>query len=200
MRSHPPRIAVALLDRFVCDDDPLRGDLLEEWPTRSAYWLWRQVLYAVLVRTVCRILANPRTTIEATLVAIAMLALISFQAVVVATLMNHLLGPYDGGWIPPSGRYEAWQSWFAIPSFAVAVLTGQAIGSLHPARRGTAVVYAGASATGAAFLNLYLFVPNVLAKPLAPDPALHTVVTMVFIAGLFAGAGSRPSCQESSAA
>ena len=199
MRSHPPRIAGALLDRVMCDDDPLRGDLLEEWPTRSDSWLWRQVLYAVAVRALFRVRENPRTTIETILVAIAMLTLISFQAIVVATLMNHLLVLYDGGWISASGRYEAWQGWFAVPSFAVAVLAGRAIGGLHPARRGAAVMYAGASATAVAFLNLHLFVPNVLAQPLAPDAALPTAATMVFIAGLFAGAGSRPSCQESSA-
>ena len=46
---------------------------------------------AVLVRhDVPHRRANPRTTIEAVLVAIAMLALLGFQAVVGATLMNHL--------------------------------------------------------------------------------------------------------------
>ena len=202
MRSRPPRIALALLDRFVRDNGPLAGDLLEECETRSGFWLWRQVLCAVLVRTMSRIGANPRTTIEAVLVAMAMLALLGFQAVVVATLMNHLLVLNDGaagatGWIPPSGRYEAWQIWFAVPSFAFAVLTGRAIGRFHPTRRGATVLYAGASAAAAASLNLYLFVPNVLAQPLVPDAALQTAATMVFIGGLFAGAGSRTSCQAS---
>ena len=202
MRSHPSRIAVALLEHFVRDNGPLAGDLLEECETRSGFWLWRQVFCAVLVRTMSRIGANPRTTIEAVLVAVAMLALLGFQAVVVATLMNHLLVLHDGAaralaWIPPAGRYEAWQGWFTGPSFAVALLTGRAIGCRPPSRRGATVLCAGASAAAAAFLNLYLFVPNVLAQPLVPDAALQTAATMVFIAGLFAGAGSRTSCQAS---
>ena len=47
--SHPPRLAVALLHRLVPDNDPLVGDLLEEFESRrrSALWFWRQALVAV---------------------------------------------------------------------------------------------------------------------------------------------------------
>jgi hypothetical protein len=45
----PPRLAVALLTRFLPDNEPLVGDLLEEFAARkSRLWLWRQVMFALL--------------------------------------------------------------------------------------------------------------------------------------------------------
>lgn len=50
-RTDPPWLAVALLRRFVHDNEPLVGDLLEEFAVRrSRLWLWRQVLAAVAIR------------------------------------------------------------------------------------------------------------------------------------------------------
>jgi hypothetical protein len=45
---HPPRRALALLERFVPDSEPLAGDLLEQFAERpSAAWFWMQVLAAI---------------------------------------------------------------------------------------------------------------------------------------------------------
>ena len=50
-RTTPPRLAVALLARFLPDDDPLTGDLLERYATTgSRLWLWREVVMAILLR------------------------------------------------------------------------------------------------------------------------------------------------------
>ena len=50
-RTDPPRLAVALLARFLPADDPLAGDLLERYAvTGSQLWLWRQVLMAIALR------------------------------------------------------------------------------------------------------------------------------------------------------
>jgi putative ABC transport system permease protein len=47
--SRPPRLARALLERFVSKNDPLVGDLLEEFAARpSSPWFWRQVAGAIL--------------------------------------------------------------------------------------------------------------------------------------------------------
>jgi hypothetical protein len=47
--SRAPRLAVALLHRFV-SEEALVGDLLEEFEARhSQLWLWRQVLLAALI-------------------------------------------------------------------------------------------------------------------------------------------------------
>ena len=43
-----PRLALALLERFVPDSEPLAGDLIEEFERRqSVLWFWWQVLGAV---------------------------------------------------------------------------------------------------------------------------------------------------------
>ena len=49
MRHHTsPRLALAVLERFVPDCAPLAGDLLEEFERRrSSLWLWWQVLAAI---------------------------------------------------------------------------------------------------------------------------------------------------------
>ena len=46
----PPRLALALLDRFVPEDDGLVGDLVEEFERRrSRLWFWRQALSALVL-------------------------------------------------------------------------------------------------------------------------------------------------------
>lgn len=48
--SQPPRLALALVHRAVGDDDPLIGDLLEEFGARqSRLWFWRQALFVVAI-------------------------------------------------------------------------------------------------------------------------------------------------------
>jgi hypothetical protein len=48
MTRRPPRLALALVTRFVPDSEPLVGDLLEEFARRqSRLWFWRQSLAAV---------------------------------------------------------------------------------------------------------------------------------------------------------
>jgi hypothetical protein len=45
---HAPRFAIALLERFVPDSDPLVGDLVEDFERRhSIGWFWWQALTAI---------------------------------------------------------------------------------------------------------------------------------------------------------
>jgi hypothetical protein len=47
----PPRLACALLDRLALDNEPLAGDLLEEFHRRqSKLWLWRQLVVALVMQ------------------------------------------------------------------------------------------------------------------------------------------------------
>ncbi len=49
--KRPPALALALLRRVAADNDPLVGDLIEEFDNgRSASWFWRQVLTAAVTR------------------------------------------------------------------------------------------------------------------------------------------------------
>jgi hypothetical protein len=191
----PSRIAFFLLERLVPDNEPLTGDLREESRERPATWLWRQVLFAVLGHAIVRVRTSPRMTTEGILIATALLALLGFQAVVGATLMNHLLVLSDPAW-SHTGQYQAWQRYAIIPSLAVAVLTGRVIGRLHRTHRVAAVLALSMSATIAASLNLMLFVPNVFLQPFLPQAGVQTLVATVFIAALFAGIGSRSTCES----
>ena len=50
--SDPPRLAVALLHRFLHDNEPLAGDLFEGFAARqSRLWFWRQVLLAIVIQS-----------------------------------------------------------------------------------------------------------------------------------------------------
>jgi hypothetical protein len=191
----PPRLAIALLEQLLPGNDPLAGDLLEEWRERSDAWLWRQLLFAVLTRTIVHVRTKPRVTIESALIATALLAVLGFQSLVAASLVNRLLVLSDSAWMLQSGRFQSWQIYFAIPTFVAAVLAGRAIGRLSH-HRVAAALACSVSATAVTYLNLYLFVPDVLLKPLVPDPAIQTAVGMVFIAGLFVGVSSRSTCES----
>lgn len=47
--QEPPRLAVYLLHRF-CSNEPLAGDLIEEFAVRrSRLWFWSQVVVAIVV-------------------------------------------------------------------------------------------------------------------------------------------------------
>jgi hypothetical protein len=181
------RLPLQLLLLLMPDEQPLAGDLCEAAHTRSTAWLWRQVLLAIPIRLLSALRARPRATAETALVSTALLVLLGFYAVVVASLLNHLLVLNDIGWVTVTGRYHAWQAHSTVPAFLVAVAIGRAAGSFHRDHRVAAVLLLAASATAAAFLNLLLFVPDVLLRPFVPSAALQTAISMLFIAGLFVG-------------
>jgi hypothetical protein len=88
-----PRLAIALLERSLVDDEPLKGDLIEEFNRgRSRWWLWRQVVAAVLARRPPWRTSMP--DVARALVAAALLLLIAFEAVFVANVVYRLaFGP-----------------------------------------------------------------------------------------------------------
>ena len=194
MKTHPSPFALTLLDRFVADE-ALKGDLVESAADRTSSWFWHQVLSALLVQTISCVRTAPRLTTEAMLVATAMLALIGFNAVVVANLLSQLFLLNDADWILHSGRFEGWQIYATAPLFAAAVLSGRGIGAFHREHRVWAILGCGLSASTAAFVNFYLFVPSVPLQPFIPNPAQQTVVALLFAGGLFIGISSRSTCE-----
>jgi hypothetical protein len=83
------RIAFALFDRLVADNESLKGDLIEELENgRSAWWLWRQVIGASV--------RHPPSVTNVSMFALAtaLLMLLSFEAVVVTNLVVRIVfGP-----------------------------------------------------------------------------------------------------------
>jgi hypothetical protein len=120
--------------------------------------------------------------------------LIGFQAVVVASLMNHLVVLTGSAGTLVTGRYQAWQGYAAVPSFVIAFLIGGILARLHD-HRFTAVIVSSAGATATAFVNLYLFVPDAIGQPFAPDGAQQIALAAVFVGGLFAGMAWRSRCE-----
>lgn len=50
MTHQPPRLAVALLNRFLPGEEALAGDLIEEFEARpSRAWFWRQTIAALAI-------------------------------------------------------------------------------------------------------------------------------------------------------
>jgi hypothetical protein len=189
--AQPPRLALALLEWCVPDNEPLTGDLVESSRHRSAVWFWRQVLFIILARATFGLRTHPRPTLQALLVSLALLALLGFHAVVAANLLNHLLVLNDVNWMETTGRYQRWQLPSTLLAFVAAALIGRIVGRFHRDHRIAAVLAFSASATIGAYFNLYFFVPKTLLQPLLPRVALQTLVAMVFVAGLFVGIGSR---------
>lgn len=192
----PPRLAVAILERFLPDNEPLAGDLLEASRTRSRAWLWCQVLLAVAGRTVAGFRDHKRVTTEAVLVSTAMLALLAFHAVVGASLINRMRLMSDPqAIVAGTGRYQAWHGVAALVAFVVAIAIGRAIGRFHRDHRVAAAIVFSVSAVGTAFLNLYFFVPQTTLQPafMPANAGVQIVEAMLFIGGLFIGIATSPA-------
>jgi uncharacterized protein (TIGR03435 family) len=199
MNPHePPQLAVATLEWVLSDNDPLAGDLLEAARTRSRVWLWWQILMVVVSHAFAELRQRTRITTEAVLVSTAMLALLGFHAVVGASLMNHMRLMYNADSIiatTHASPHHGWQGTGAIVAALFAIAVGRMIGRIHRQHRIAAAVVFSASAVGAAFLNLFLFVPLTVLEPvwIPPDAALQIVASMLFIAGLFIGIATSPA-------
>ena len=195
MMRRPPRLAMALLERFVPDNAPLVGDVLEAYPERSNVWLWRQVLSAVCLPTLMSVRTNPRAALDATLAALALITLVGFCAIVAASLLHQMFVGSDVQWLSASPRDGRWAVLFGTLSCVVAALIGRTAGRLHDRHRVAVIIACGASATAAAFANLALFVPSVSHQPFFPHPVRQLAVAMLFVVGLFAGSLSRSRCE-----
>jgi hypothetical protein len=117
--QHPSRLALAIFDCFVADNEPLKGDLIEEFESRrSQWWLWRQVMGAVVCQPELRALPRERTDLM--VLGAAVLVLLSFEAVFITNVLHHLIfGPP----LPDVTGYA-----YLLPSYRPEPASGAAIG------------------------------------------------------------------------
>ena len=185
----PSRLALALLDRFVADNEPLKGDLLEEFEARrSHWWLWRQVIGALVCARTQRSLRLPQNADMAVL-GMAMLLLVSFEAVFVMNVVHRLafgpplpditgyfhlvrLGALDStaGVTPPPLALVP-----ALCAVAASMPAGWLIAQVHQQHRALSVCLFTLSLALCAGFNLR-----------SPLPA-QLVTMMVFVIGLLGG-------------
>jgi hypothetical protein len=182
---HPSRLALAVFDRFVPGNEPLRGDLIEEFAhRRSQWWLWKQVLGSVVSR---RPLVHE--TPASAIVGTAILVLAAFQIVLVTNVAYRLFfGPampditgyfylwVKGSSVPPTVPPAGSTLWIPMVVLASAsVPAGWLVGKVHQHRKGLAVALFAVAVILCAVANL-------------PSPFPAQLVAMLFhVLGLLIG-------------
>jgi hypothetical protein len=182
-------LQLALLPYLLGHDEPLVGDLVEEWPRRSSAWFWRQVVFAMLAKagaTVSATLREPQRLTGA-LGASAIFLILSFQVVVAGSLLDDLLRRIDRTQMTRIDHPE-WLLFFVLLSLPFAWAVGWAIVVLHHRSRAASVIIAGTSAAvvGAVTVSLLSATDSFF-----PSAAQQTAVSMVFVLALLLGSSSR---------
>lgn len=196
MTRHPSRLALAIFDRFIPDNDALRGDLIEEFlVTQSQWWLWRQVLFAVVWRS-WHPFSWRRLDPQMIALGAAVLVLLSFEAVLVTNLMNRLLfGPslpnISGYWyhpgLPPGAPWqplpavEGSAAIFAVVVALISLPAGWVIAGFHRAHHALSLVAFSACVLLCVMLNLHA------------SFAVQFFAALTFIIGLIGGASLNPA-------
>jgi hypothetical protein len=179
----------ALLPYLLGDDEPLVGDLLEEWPRRSNAWFLRQVVFAMLAKagaTASAALREPQRLTGA-LGATAIFLILSFQVVVAGSLLDDLIRRIDPTQMTRIDHPE-WLLFFVLLSLPVAWFIGRAISGLHHRSRAATVVIAGGSAAVVGAVTVSVLSAS---DSFFPSAAQQTAAGMVFVLGLLIGSSSR---------
>ncbi len=124
MKKTRTPLQLALLPYLLGNDEPLVGDLVEEWPRRSTAWFWRQVVFAVLAKagaTVSAALREPQRLTGA-LGASAIFLILSFQVVVAGSLLDDLIRRIDRTQVTRIDHPE-WLLFFVLLSLLISFAT-----------------------------------------------------------------------------
>lgn len=186
---------IAFLPYLLGDDEPLVGDLVEEWPRRSNVWFWRQVMFAVFVRTMTSVSAALREPQRLTggLAHIAIFVILSFQVVVAGSLLDDLIRRLDPQ--VTQLNHPEWFIFIVLLSLPAAWTSGKAMSHLHRRSRVAAVLVCGASAAIVGSVTVSVLSSDA-ARLFFPSAAHQTVAAMVFMLGLLVGSSS-PSRHDS---
>ncbi|PYR32437.1 MAG: hypothetical protein DMF90_23610 [Acidobacteria bacterium] len=191
----PPRLGLLLARLLPPEDSPLVGDLIEAQVDQPHGWFWRQVLFAVLVRTIAKSKASFHyEPIAGACVSLAMLAVLGFQGAVAASLLEHFFEQLGIAEVPWTSVYPHWLASFTTLSFLSALVVGRVAGRVHQRSRVVVVLACGLSVTMMALVTLYLLHPAPM-RPFLPSATLQAAAAMVFIIGLFTGFRSTLVCE-----
>jgi hypothetical protein len=171
------------------DDEPLVGDLIEEWPQRSNAWFWRQVTFAMCAKAMTATSATLREPqrLSGALGTAAIFLILSFQVVVAGSLLDDLIRQVDRDQVTRIDHPE-WLMLVVLLSLPVSWLSGRAMSRLHQHSRAATVLVGGASAA-----VVGAFTVSVLSATgfFFPSAGQQTVAGMVFVLGLLSGCSSR---------
>jgi hypothetical protein len=179
--THPPRLAVFLLNEFATNES-LEGDLHEEYLAgRSAAWYWRQVLRAVLVEQLHDFDPHDLFAPQSRFMQLVMVGLISVCSVFTVKLIGLVILD-DAVLRMLIGPHAVRELLRVAMSFAAAVPIGIAIARLHACSRRAALVAFTLSVPLWAFTNVYVLDGYGQLESLAALP--HVLAILVFISGM----------------
>ncbi|HEX8027636.1 MAG TPA: hypothetical protein VF491_04195 [Vicinamibacterales bacterium] len=197
MDRRPPRLASLLLDRLAPGNDPLRGDLEEEYARgRTSGWYWRQVFAAIAQQGPLAVRARGLVAAENFVTGIITLVLIGFYAVFVVNVTDWLLrfeGVRVWEWVPNAlGPFNGVAS---ILTFALGLATGRWVRRRARADRVALIVAFGGATMLCASVALKAVSLSVNSDEFLPGILSQVGMTAPFVIGLIggvSGAGFRP--------
>lgn len=181
MRRHLPTGAQWFATLLPDDCQALVGDLIEEFQRgRSRRWLWRQLVHVALTQHTTPLAAAHRA-VRAVLpapAAAAILAVLAFEVVVSATLLDRLftLASFDRA----ADLVQSSAAWVA-PTLAVLLVAGL-LRVLRDADRVVQIIGCGTVAALVGVLTLQAV------HPMSPRPFLPSLFVQLSIAAMFVSA------------
>ena len=189
MRPRPPRLATLLLETLVPDNEPLRGDLEEEYARgRGRTWYWRQVFGSIAVQGPLAVRARGVVVAENLITGLITLVLIGFYAVFVVNVTDwllrfegvHILSRLPNALGPLNGLA-------CVLTFGLGLANGKLIASGHRTHRIFSIITFG----GATMLcaSAVLRAVSVAHEPntILPQLGFQIAATAAFVIGLIGG-------------
>ena len=197
MGRRPPRLASLLLERLAPGNDPLRGDLEEEFANgRTSAWYWTQVIAAIAQQGPLAVRARGLVAAENFVTGIITLVLIGFYAVFVVNVTEWLLrfeGVRVWEWVPNAlGPLDGLA---AVLTFALGLAAGRWVGTRERAHRVAMIVAFGGATMACASVALKAVSMAADSSAFLPGILSQVAMTAPFVIGLIGGvsaAGFRP--------
>lgn len=197
MNRRPPRLAALLLERLVPENDPLRGDIEEEFAAgRTSAWYWRQVFAAITAQAPLTVRARGLVAAENFVTGIITLILIGFYAVFVVNVTEWLLrfeGVHVWKWIPNALGPLNGVAW--LLTFTIGLVAGRWVANRDRAHRVAMIIAFGGTTMLCATVALKAVTLAVQTGAFLPNILSQVSMTAPFVIGLIGGvsaAGFRP--------